>query len=395
MEKDLYSILELPKDASDNDIKKQYKKLAMTHHPDRGGDANKFKEISDAHSILSDPEKKSVYDKHGALDLENMPPDDIFGSMFGMGGGIPINVQDLGDMGGGGMFNMFGQNKKNIHKIVNVEITLDDIYTGTKKDIKVDISTKCRKCKAKGYLNDGKEICSKCNGNKVIIKRQEIAPRVIQQMQIPCDQCNQLGYTIKEDCKCDKCSGTGLKNKTEEYNLNIKKGSYDGKEIVLKEKGDYNKEFNLRGDLIIKLRVVPHEKYILKDNNLYLEENILLGKCLCGGYLTLDYLNNEELIIDLDKIVKPNYLMKVNSKGVPKLKEDNLIYGDLIIKFNIEFPDNINNNKIKLLKTILDVKDEDIDEDSDINNIEYYEHSEENMENMDEHIQENIQCAQQ
>ena len=70
-------------------------------------------------------------------------------------------------------------------------------------------------------------------------------------MQIPCDQCNQLGYTIKEDCKCDKCSGTGLKNKTEEYNLNIKKGSYDGKEIVLKEKGDYNKEFNLRGDLII------------------------------------------------------------------------------------------------------------------------------------------------
>ena len=112
MEKDLYSILELPKDASDNDIKKQYKKLAMTHHPDRGGDANKFKEISDAHSILSDPEKRSIYDKHGKLDLENMPPDDIFGSMFGMGG-IPINVHDLGDMGGGGnMFNMFGQNKR-------------------------------------------------------------------------------------------------------------------------------------------------------------------------------------------------------------------------------------------------------------------------------------------
>ena len=400
MSKDLYDILELSKEASDNDIKKQYKKLAMKYHPDKGGSADKFKEITDAYTILSDEDKKNKYDKYGSADLENMPPPgDIFGSMFGMGG-IPINVQDLGEMGGmggmGSMFNMFGQNKpSNTHKIINVEITLDDIYTGTKKNVDVEISTKCRKCKANGYLNDGKEICSKCNGNKIIMKTQEIAPRVIQQMQIACTECNQLGYTIKEDCKCPKCNGTGLKTKKEQYNLNIKKGSYDGKEIILKEKGDYNKEFNLRGDLIIKLRIVSHERFLLRDNNLYLEENISLGKSLCGGYLKLNYLNDEELIIDVDKIIKPNYLMKINGKGLPKLNEDNLIYGDLIIKFNIEFPDNINNNKVKLLKSIFDIKDENIDTDSDINNIEYYEHKNIEDDINDEQYQENIQCAQQ
>jgi DnaJ-class molecular chaperone len=390
--KNLYDILELDKNANDKEIKKQYKKLAMIHHPDRGGDSSNFKEISDAYDILSDKEKKESYDKYGSekkMDIN----DDIFGSMFGMGGGMPINIHDLSEMGGIG--SMFGS--KNKKKIINVEITLDDIYTGTQKNVLVDVSTKCRKCKGNGYLNDGKVICKTCNGNRMVTISQEIAPRIIQQVQVPCKDCNQLGYTIKEDCICDKCDSTGLKKKREEYNLNIKKGSYDGKEIILEKKGDYNKDFDIRGDLIIKIKVIPHEKFIFKDNNLFLEEDISLGKALCGGYLNIDYLNNEKLIVDIDKIIKPNYLMKINGKGIPKLNDDNLINGDLIIKFNIEFPDNINNNKIKLLKNILDVKDENIDKDSEINNLEYYENNEENYnENInEEHYQENIQCAQQ
>ena len=166
---------------------------------------------------------------------------------------------------------------------------------------------------------------------------------------------------------------------------------------IAKKKGIKNIPFLVYQLLewIIKLRIVSHERFLLRDNNLYLEENISLGKSLCGGYLKLNYLNDEELIIDVDKIIKPNYLMKINGKGLPKLNEDNLIYGDLIIKFNIEFPDTINNNKIKLLKNIFNIKDENIDTDSDINNIEYYEHK--NIENdiNDEQYQENIQCAQQ
>ncbi len=392
MEQNLYDILELDTGADDKEIKKQYKKLAMVHHPDRGGEPAKFKEISDAYEILSDKDKRENYDKYGSENKINNS-DDIFGSMFGMGG-MPINVQDLGDMGG--MFNVFGGNRHK-NKVVNVEITLDDIYTGTQKNISVDVSTKCRKCKGNGYFNDGKVICKTCNGNKVVLISQEIAPRIIQQVQVPCKDCNQLGYTIKEEFKCDKCDSTGLRKKKEEYNLNIKKGSYDGKEIVLEKKGDYNKEFDIRSDLIIKIKVIPHEIFIHKGNNLFLEQDISLGRALCGGYLSIDYLNNEELLIDIDKIIKPNYLMKVNGKGLPKLNDENLVNGDLIIKFNIEFPDNINNNKVKLLKNILDVKDENVDEDSEINNLEYYENNEEdyNLGINEEDYQENIQCAQQ
>lgn len=105
----LYDILELDKNANDKEIKKQYKKLAMIHHPDRGGDASKFKEISDAYDILSDKEKKNKYDKYGSEKKMNIN-DDIFGSMFGMGGGIPINMHDLSEMGG--MGGMFGSKKK-------------------------------------------------------------------------------------------------------------------------------------------------------------------------------------------------------------------------------------------------------------------------------------------
>ena len=390
MENNLYNVLELDNTANDKEIKKQYKKLAMIHHPDKGGDPIKFKQITDAYEILSDPDKKEKYDKYGSEKTKLHQNDDILNSMFGMG--IPINVQDLGDMGG--MFNVFGGNKHK-NKVVNVDITLDDIYTGTQKNISVDISTKCRKCKGNGYLNDGKIICKTCNGNKFVMISQEIGPGIIQQIQVPCNDCNQLGYTIKDDCKCDKCDSTGLRKKKEEYNLNIKKGTYDGKEIVLEKKGDYIKEFNIRGDLIIKIKVIPHEHFISKDNNLFLEQDISLGKALCGGYLNIDYLNNEQLTIDIDKIIKPDYLMKVNGKGIPKLTDENIIYGDLIIKFNIEFPDNINNNKIKLLKNIFEIKDEDIDENSEINNLEYYENYENYDENINEEYQENIQCAQQ
>ena len=395
MSNDLYNTLELSKDSNIIEIKKQYKKLAMRHHPDRGGDSEKFKQISEAYDILSDEGKKKNYDN-------NSNKQDIFSSMFGnmneMGmGGMSMGGMSMGGMGMGGIGEMFNRNKNNPNKnkIVKVDITLEDIYLGCKKKINIDIYSKCKKCTGNGYFDDGKELCHKCNGNKIIIGTQELAPGIVQQMQMKCDNCNGNGFTIKEENKCSKCDGEGQKIKNMEYDLNIKKGSYNNKEIILKNKGDYIKNLDLKGDLLLKLQLLEHDLFICKNNNLYKEIDIPLGKALCGGYLKIDYLNKEEIYLDIDKIIKPNYLMKINGKGLPRQTE-NLLYGDLIIKFNIDFPDNLCTDKHKLLKNVFNINDIDIPENIEINNIEYYDNKleTENEEN-EENIQENIQCPQQ
>lgn len=389
MEENLYEILDLSKDCSEDEIKRKYKKLAFVHHPDRGGNPEQFKKITEAYNILSDKEKRNNYDNSN-----NKP--DILKNMFGGMGGFDMGGMFMGEPPGmpPGMFDIFGMNNKNTHnksKIVNVDITLDDIYLGCKKKINVDISSKCKKCSGNGYFDDGKELCSKCNGNKVLIVTREIGPRVLQQRQINCDNCNAKGFIIKEELKCKKCKGEGVRIKKNEYDLNIKKGSYHNKEIVLKNKGDYIKELDLKGDLILKLNLLEDKNFMCKDNNLYKEIDISLGEALYGGYYKLQYLNNENLYIDIDKTIKPDILMKINGKGLPK-QMDSLLYGDLIIKFNIIFPDNIKNkNK---LKEIFEIKDLEIEDDSEINNIDYYE--KENLDNEeDEMMPQNIQCAQQ
>lgn len=386
--KDLYKILELPKESTVDEIKKKYKKLAFKHHPDRGGDANKFREITNAYEILSDEEKKEKYDKS-----QNSP--DILNKMFG----------EMPDLGMAGMFmgdpsNLFMNgpdifmNKPNHlkEKIVYVDITLDDIYLGCKKKVEVDILSKCKKCVGKGYFDDGKIICTKCNGNKIINISQEIAPRVIQQMSIQCDNCKGNGYQIKEDKKCIKCKGDGFRKKKTDYDLNIKKGCYNDKEIILKNKGDYIKELDLNSDLIFKLKLLKHKSFIIDKINLHKEVDIPLGKALCGGYFIIDYLNNEKIYIDINKIINQNNLMKISGKGLPR-QEENLIYGDLIIKFNVIFPDSLDKDKLELLKDIFDIKDIDLDENIEISNIEYY--NETSNIDEEEEVRENIQCAQQ
>ena len=426
---DLYKCLDVNKDANETDIKKAYKKMAMKHHPDRKtGSEEKFKEITEAYEILSDSNKRSMYDKFGYDSIKdgggpggpggpNVSPFDIFNSMFsqdsgiaemmggmgrGMGGfqNFQTNMFDMSDIMGGAMNNPLSdmlnnkyRDNNNNNKIIKVNITLDELYTGTTKLIKVNKRNKCKKCNGIGHDKKDEIVCGDCNGEKMINKRIEIRPDLYQTSSYPCNSCKMNGYILKTECECSNCSGKGYTIKESKYNLKINKGNIDGKEIILKGKGDYIPEINKTGNLIIQLNELNHNKYQRLNNDLYIEENITLIESLCMDYYKLEYLNNQDIYIKIDKLLDPNYIMIIENKGMPLLveNENDIVYGNLLIKFKIKYPYNLDNEKKIKIKEILGYENKIDVEDSDTFKMNKYRLIDEE----DTREDENVQCMQQ
>lgn len=321
-----YEILGIDSTASMDEIKKSYKKLAVQWHPDKNKNEEAeeiFKKINEAYSVLSNETKKKEYDKS---------INKSFFSTFAENSGI------------NNMMNHFFNNKE--YNIFNINLTLDEFYTGTEKNININLDRKCEKCKGYGYLSNGRNICSICNGNKYIIK---------DNYKYNCNNCNSKGFTIKKGYECNDCNMIGLYKKNISFKINIPKGNIDGKQIILKNKGNYSKILNNNIDLKFIFREIKHKQYKRINNNLYTTIDIPLWRALCKNIYELNFLNNEIININIDKIIKPNYIMKIDKYGMPLVYNNNLLYGDLLIKFNIIFPDNINDNQENIIKDMFDV----------------------------------------
>jgi DnaJ family protein A protein 2 len=400
--KDLYEVLGISRNADDREIKRAYRKMAVQHHPDKGGDEQKFKELSEAYEILHDSNKRSSYDNFGYDSVSGgsgINPMDIFKNMFRGGGGIPgmAGVFDIsGMMGGsaGGVFTeMMGeinnrQNKKNV-RVENIGVSLDELYNGAQKSVVITTKSKCSDCSGNGYFKNGKELCGECGGSKVLIQTVQMGP-MIQQSRIPCHVCNARGYTIKKGFECSKCNMTGYIDSKRRYNLNIRKGNVDGKDIQLKSKGDYIKELDVQGDLVIKLQELPHNLYKRRNNDLFVEQEIELAKALCGTTLKLEYLNKTFIYINIDKPIKPDHVMRVRGKGMPLLTEKGVVYGDLLILFKIVFPTTISSELREKLTNVFGLNCEHMDEEAV--DIEYYRDIDELNQSEEEG---GIQCAHQ
>ena len=307
-------------------------------------------------------------------------------SMGGMGGGI-FNLSDM--MGG---MSSGSRGPQNTVRVEKVDVTLDDLYIGATKMIKIDTNTKCKHCNAKGYLQNGKQLCGTCQGSKIITEAVRMGP-MIQQSRRPCPACQQKGYTIIPGYECHKCDTNGMIPHTKKYNLNISKGNVSGKDIQLKGKGDYIPELDVQGDLVIQLQEVGHERFQRKNNDLFTQVDITLEEALCGTTYKLKHLNDTDIYLNIDKIIKPDYIMKVVGKGMPLLTDNGILYGDLLIDFNIIFPHRISFEKRKVLKRIFNVEDKYSDREAE--DIEYYKTLEElNLEGQEEG-QHGVQCAQQ
>eukprot|EP00301_Raphidiophrys_heterophryoidea_P024180 c7761_g1_i1.p1 GENE.c7761_g1_i1~~c7761_g1_i1.p1 ORF type:complete len:453 (-),score=95.09 c7761_g1_i1:82-1389(-) len=322
-----YDILGVQKNSSPDEIRKAYKKLAVRHHPDKGGDEAKFKEITEAADVLLDEKKREIYDTAGKEGLEGGMHggggDDLFSALFGGGGGRRQ------------------ERKKQIAPIQKkIEVALEDFYCGRSFELPVERKRPCGQCGGSGTsVPNAETSCPECHGHGVQILRRQIGPGFTQQMQVQCDKCEGTGRFIPKQKQCKSCKGERLMTETKNLNVEITKGMGHGEKIVFREEGHQVQDLDA-GDVVVILVMEKHNQFIRKGNDLLAEFKISLGEALdTSKRLSLKHLDGRTLHIARDEghIVSPGVVMRVPDEGMPK-KENPMLKGDLFIKFSVEFP---------------------------------------------------------
>lgn len=387
----LYDILKVTKNSSPAEIKKSYRKLAMKYHPDRNKDnlessEKKFKEISMAYDVLSDSEKKKKYDSFG---LEGMQQ---------MGGGGPS--------GGGNPFDMFSSFFREQHdethftspnKKEQILVSLEDIYNNKTIIHTIKKQIICNECLGIGAKSrTALKQCNTCNGIGKVLKIMRLGPGFISQTQTMCDVCKGKGKIINPKDVCVKCNGNKVTQTYKKYNIDLKNTYSDGETIVLSEEADQFPEVSNYGDLIILLKFKDHSNFKLRNNNLIYEHTISLIDALCGSKFNIHLLDNRVLLLETEEIINPDTRKMILNEGLNS-------NGNLIIHFNIIFPKNKKINEDKKIyirklfnninesdnkNTIMDgIKVDMLDYIDLENNTKYEQH-----ETMDDNV---IGCAQQ
>jgi len=368
--KDLYSILEITKGASDDDIKKAYKKSALKHHPDRNPDNKeeataKFQEIGNAFKTLGDPEKRKRYDQFGVIDGEDgsgggggmpngMNPFDIFQSMFGgggggAGGGMP-NM--FGGMFGGGAGNGMQQRSsiKSPDKKITINLTLSDVYNG--KSIPIDFTKIicCDKCEGSGALNkDCIKTCALCNGQGRIVRMTQMGP-IIQQTIQQCGVCSGKGKAVEQGKECVKCKGTKTASIKRHVDCYVRAGAQAGTSITFKNEADWMPDCTDLGDLIVFVNSKNEEGAFRREgNNLIMKKSITLIEALIKTEFYFKHLAERVIKITHEDIITPSQKMIVKGEGMQG-QSDN---GNLIIYFDIIFPTTLDKERSKYLVKIL------------------------------------------
>ncbi|CEF67628.1 DnaJ-like-2 [Strongyloides ratti] len=336
-----YDILEISPNATEAEIKKAYKKTALKYHPDKNPDgAEKFKEVSAAYEVLSDPQKKEIYDKYGEEGLKE-------GGM-GSSGGFD-HAFDLFDMMFGGGRGSRSQRTKAEDIFFQMKVTLKEVYNGTKKKLKITRKVKCSKCNGVGGKNV--KSCPGCSGKGIKLKIVQIGPGIVTQSQEACRQCQRTGEIF--DSKCSVCDGNKLVSVTEVVDVIVEKGMKDGEKIVINGKGMEDPKLET-GNLVIKLEQEEDPVWERKEDILIIEQKLDLVEALCGCTKYIETLDGRILEYHLipGEVVQPKSLKLIRNEGMPyrKCPSDK---GNLMIIFDVVFPKSITEDKIKTLKELL------------------------------------------
>lgn len=346
----LYQVLDIDKSASQEDIKKAFKRCALKYHPDKNKDNPKaeedFKKIASAYNILSDPVKRERYDKFGVVD------DDAIGGVSGH----EVNINDIlrnvfGNMApfsmddGGGMSFMFdfinsasvrGAQSFNQHDVdfVELPISLTELYHGTTKNVEVELMDVCHECKGTGAADPSDVIkCIQCSGAGFIAR--QMGP--FMQAQIKCNSCNGKGKIIKNNKHCNHCKGECYKFYKKSFDIKVPKGIPPKFTHVLEGKGGYNPVNQKYKKLtLIFTYHTPKNIKIDNENNVILTLDIRLEELL-AGFTTKLNLYGEEFTIISQGYFNPTKVVHIPDLGIPFYKRPG--NSALIIKFNISFPE--------------------------------------------------------
>eukprot|EP01133_Synstelium_polycarpum_P015194 gene15194-17980_t len=348
-----YDVLGVTRDASETDIKKAYRKLAIKYHPDKNqepGAVDKFKEITVAYEVLCDKEKRDIYDKYGEEGLKDGGPgfggEDIFSQFFG--GGF------FG--GGGGRGGRRGPRKGESLQHV-LKVSLEDLYRGKISKLALQKNAKCPDCEGRGAkTSDAVKKCDDCGGAGVKLQLRQIGPGMVQQIKQQCGTCRGEGQVIREKDRCGKCKGNKSVMEKKTLEVNIDKGMKNQQKIVFSEEGDFESTDVVPGDVIVVLQQKEHEVFTRDGDDLIMEHSITLLEALTGFTFYVTQLDGRVLTVTqpAGKIITPNAVKVIYEEGMPKYKRP-FEKGRLFVKFSVAFPAEgfITPDNAKLLSKIL------------------------------------------
>lgn len=359
--RDYYEVLGLSKGASEDEIKRAYRKLAKQYHPDvnKSPDAEtKFKEINEAYSVLSDSEKRSTYDQFGF--------DGVDGNGFSSGFSN-FNMDDLGDifssfmggMGGGfSGFNFGGRSSrrngpmKGDNRYMSMDIDFLEAVHGVKETITINVDKKCKECDGTGAQSKSDiETCSTCRGSGVTMRQSRTPFGVIQQQGI-CPDCNGTGKRIKKICP--SCRGTGYTNVKEKVEVNIPAGISTGQQVRIQGYGERGENGGPNGDLYIEIRVRPHKYFVRDDDDIYIKVPISSIDATLGTTVDVPTpYGDVELTIPAG--TQPNSKLRLKGYGVKNLRSNQK--GDQYVEIEVNIPKKLSKEEKQLYEKLAEKKE--------------------------------------
>ncbi|XP_070686414.1 dnaJ homolog subfamily A member 4 [Pempheris klunzingeri] len=322
-----YDLLGVEPKSSAEEIKKAYRKLALKYHPDKNpSEGERFKLISQAYEVLSNPEKRSLYDQGGEQAIKE-------GGMSG--GSSPMDIFNM-FFGGGGRMQRERRGKNVVHQL---SVTLEEMYKGSTRKLALQKNVICEKCEGYGGKKGALEKCSNCKGKGVQIKVQQIGPGMIQQIQSMCSECQGQGEKFNSKDRCKSCNGQKVERKKKIIEIHIDKGMKDSQKISFHGEGDQEPGLE-PGDVVIVLDQKDHPVFQRQEDNLIMKMNIKLVEALCGFRKTIETLDGRTIVINSQpgEVIKQGDLKCVENEGMP-IYRDPCERGQLFIQFEVEFPD--------------------------------------------------------
>jgi len=361
IKRDYYEILEISRNASSEDIKKAYRKMALKYHPDRNPGnkeaEEKFKEAAEAYSILIDSEKRSIYDRFGHEGLRG----EGFRGFSGFDSSIFEDFEDiLGNFFNFGFGDLFGirsrtraySPKRGRDLALEFDLSLEEAAFGIDKEIKLDRSEICPTCDGSG-LHPGteKSVCQYCQGRGQVRYQQGFFT-----VSRTCSYCEGTGEIITSPC--DECRGSGKVKKRKLLNIRIPAGVDGGTRLRMGGEGEAGDRGAERGDLYVIIRLRKHKFFKREENNLYCDISITFAQAALGTTVEIPTLERSELL-QIPQGTQPGTVFKIKGKGIKALESNRK--GDIFVKVNIKTPEHLTKEQKELLRKFAELRCENLE----------------------------------
>lgn len=358
--RDFYEVLGVSKTASDDEIKKAYKKMAIKYHPDRNPGnkeaEEKFKEAAEAYDVLRDPQKRQKYDQFG--------PDAFGPGAGGFGGGSSMNMDDIfsmfGDIFGGGFGGGFGsgfgvgggRRRKPVYKgqdlRMKIELDLNEIVNGTTKKFNLRTDITCPECNGTGSEDGQESTCNTCDGQGVVYKTRQTMLGIMQ-TQTVCETCHGEGRVIKNKCK--HCGGEGIVRGEKQVEIELPAGLVEGYVYNFQGKGGAGRRGGVNGDLQIHVHEKPHPELIRDGVDLVYNLLLTIPQAVVGTSLEVPT-HDGKAKITIPSGTQPGTVLRLKNKGIPDINSYGHQRGDEIINISVYVPENLNKEEKHAIETL-------------------------------------------